>query len=266
MDLVDTHCHLDRPEFDADRDAVVARARAAGVRRVLVPAIGPAWWDGLLDLVARGGGYLSCGLGIHPQEVPAIDPADDAHVLRRLGELLQAGRGVAVGECGLDGPTAEREAGGSMERQLQLFEAQLGLARDLRLPVLLHVFRCQGEALRVLERFGRLPAGGVLHSYSGSAELVKRWAKLDLHFSFTGPVTFEASRRVHEAARAVPADRLLLESDAPDQPPCGHRGERNEPGFLPEVARALAKLRGEEAEELAARTTLNAGRLFGYEN
>jgi TatD DNase family protein len=131
--------------------------------------------------------------------------------------------------------------------------------------VLLHVFRCQGEALRVLERFGRLPAGGVLHSYSGSAELVKRWSRLDLHFSFTGPVTFERSRRVHEAARAVAPDRLLLESDAPDQPPCGHRGERNEPGFLPEVAQALAELLGEGAEELASRTTLNARRLFGYE-
>lgn len=262
--LVDTHCHLDTPAFDEDRAAVVARARAAGVGHVLVPAIGPSWWDGLVDLVSHSDGYLSCGLGIHPQEVPSVDPADDDAIVQRLGELLQAGKGVAVGECGLDGPTAERTPTGSMERQLKLFEAQLGLARDLRLPVLLHVFRCQGEAVRVLERFGRLPAGGVLHSYSGSAELVKRWCKLDLHFSFTGPVTFEQSWRVHEAARAVPPDRLLLESDAPDQPPCNHRGERNEPAFLPEVAAALARLRGEDPEELAARTTLNACRLFGY--
>ncbi|WP_373048901.1 TatD family hydrolase [Vulgatibacter sp.] len=262
MELFDTHCHLDRPEFDADRDALLTRARAAGVGHVLVPAIGPAWWDGLLALVEQGGGHLSCGLGIHPQEIPTLDPADDDRSIRRLGDLLEAGHAVAVGECGLDAPTAEN--GGSMERQVRLLEAQLGLARDLELPVILHVFRCQGEAVRVLERFGKLPAGGVLHSYSGSAELVKRWSRLDLHFSFTGPVTFERSRRIHEAARAVPADRLLLESDAPDQPPAGHRGERNEPAFLPEVARALAALRGEDAEELAARTTLNARRLFGY--
>lgn len=263
MVLVDTHCHIDRPEFDLDRDEVLARARAAGVERVIVPAIGPGWWDGLLSIVEARADLLSCGLGIHPQEIPALDPADDAKAIQRLGELLQAGRAVAVGECGLDAPTAA-QPGGGMERQVRLFEAQLGLARDLRLPVLLHVFRCQGEAVRVLERFGKLPAGGVLHSYSGSAELVKRWSRLDLHFSFTGPVTFERSRRIHEAARAVPPDRLLVESDAPDQPPSTRRGERNEPGFLPEVARALAVVRGEDAEELAARTTLNARRLFGY--
>ena len=262
MELIDTHCHIDRAEFDADRDRVLERARRAGVAHVIVPSIGPSWWDRLLEIVRESGGYLSCGLGIHPQELPELDPAEDERAIRRLGDLLASGAAVAVGECGLDGPTAARPGGG-MERQIRLFEAQLGLARDLRLPVLLHVFRCQGEALRVLERMGPLPAGGVLHSYSGSAELVKRWRKLDLHFSFTGPVTFERSVRVHEAARAVPADRLLLESDAPDQPPSRHRGARNEPAFLPEIASALARLRGEEPEELAARTTLNARRLFG---
>jgi len=262
MELVDTHCHLDRPEFDADREAAIARARAAGVAHVVVPAIGPDRWEDLLALVAGSGGFLSCGLGIHPQEIPALDPADDDRAIRRLGELLEAGGAVAVGECGLDAPTAGRP-GGEMERQIRLLEAQLALARDLHLPVLLHVFRCQGEAVRVLERFGRLPAGGVLHSYSGSSELVKRWSRLDLCFSFTGPVTWAGSVRVHEAARAVPTDRLLLESDAPDQPPTTRRGMRNEPAWLPEVAQALARVRGEDPEELAARTTLNARRLFG---
>lgn len=261
--LVDSHCHLDREAFDADRQQVIERARAAGVTHVVVPAIGPSGWEGLLDLVRNGGGFLSCGLGIHPQALPELPPAEDEAILRRLGELLQRGEAVAVGECGLDGPTAERGAWGSMERQIRLLEGQLALARDLHLPAILHVFRCHGEAIRVLERFGKLPAGGVLHSYSGSAELVKRWSRLGLHFSFTGPVTYERSRRVHEAARAVPPDRLLLETDGPDQPPSGRRGERNEPAFLPEVARALAAIRGEEPEALAARTTLNARRLFG---
>lgn len=263
LELVDTHCHLDRPEFDADRQAVLERARAAGVTRILVPAIGPDWWDGMLALPGLGDSVL-LGFGIHPQEVPAFDPADDRRVLERLDSLLRQGRGVAVGECGLDAPTAERAEKGSMERQIRLLEAQLEMARDFELPVLLHVFRCQGEAVKILERFGKLPAGGVLHSYSGSAELVKRWCKLDLHFSFTGPVTFERSRRVHEAARAVPRERLLLESDGPDQPPAGRRGERNEPGFLPEVATALAGLRGEAPEEVAASTSLNARTLFRY--
>lgn len=243
---------------------MIARAVAAGVSRIVIPAIAPPGYPGLLQLAASRPALLSCGLGLHPQALPALDPSDDDPTLRRLGELLAAGGPViAVGECGLDGPTAAKSPWGAMERQLRLLEAQLALARELALPVMLHVFRAHGEAVRLLERVGPLPAGGVLHSYSGSAELVARYRKLGLSFSFTGPVTYPASVRVHAAARAVPAEALLLETDAPDQPPESHRGERNEPCLLPEVLAALASLRGEPAEQLATTTTLNARRLFG---
>ncbi len=262
MRLVDTHCHLDTSAFDADRDEALARAAAAGVERIVVPAIDPASWEPLLARCASTPA-LACGLGIHPQALAYLDPAGDGAALGRLGALLARGGARAVGECGLDGPTASAGPWGAMPRQLALLEAQLALAKDLALPVSLHVFRAHGDAVKLLDRVGPLPAGGVLHSYSGSAELVPRYAKLGWSFSFTGPVTYEASVRVHAAARAVPGARLLVETDAPDQPPSDRRGARNEPSFLPSVVRALARLRGEDEEELAATTTLNAVRLFG---
>lgn len=258
--LVDTHAHLDRPEFDADRAEVLARARAAGVGRIVLPAIAPEGWEALLALASDA---IVPGLGLHPQALPSLDPAGDDAALARLQALLRAHPGAVVGECGLDGPAAKLHAWGALDRQARLLQAQLELARALHRPVLLHVFRAQGEALRLLEAFGPLPAGGVLHSYSGSAELVPRWAKLGLRFSFTGPVTFPASSRVHAAARAVPEELLLLETDAPDQPPLERRATRNEPANLPFVLQALARLRGVTPEALAVATTRNAARLFG---
>lgn len=264
MILVDTHCHLDQPVFDRDRDEVLAQAAAAGVATVVVPAIGPDRWDGLLALAREAPApRLLVGLGVHPQLLPELDPAGDGALLARLDRLLAAGGARAVGECGLDGPSAELSAWGSLERQGRLLEGQLELARAHRLPVLLHVFRAQEAAVRLLERFGPLPAGGVLHSYSGSHELVKRWRKLGFHFSFTGPVTYPGSTRIHAAAREVPDALLLVESDAPDQPPSRHRGERNEPARLPLVVEALAALRGETSARLGELTTANAHRLFG---
>jgi TatD DNase family protein len=299
MILVDTHCHLDQPVFDRDREEVLARAAAAGVGALVIPAIGPDRWEGLLALADRGarggdsapagGGAgatpgladpedsppagrasavlsrprLAVGLGVHPQLLPELDPAGDGERLDRLDRLLATGVAVAVGECGLDGPAAELSAWGSLERQSRLLEGQLELARAHRLPVLLHVFRAQEAAVRLLERFGPLPAGGVLHSYSGSHELVKRWRKRGLHFSFTGPVTYPHSTRVHAAVREVPEELLLVESDAPDQPPVRYRGERNEPAHLPHVVEALAGIRGVTPERVAEVTTENARRLFG---
>lgn len=266
MNLVDTHCHLDQPVFDRDREGVLARAAAAGVGTLVIPAIGPERWDGLLALAREERTpRLVVGLGVHPQLLPEVNPSGDRALLERLDRLLASGVARAVGECGLDGPAAEISGWGSLERQEKLLAGQLELARAHRLPVLLHVFRAQEAAVRLLERFGPLPAGGVLHSYSGSAELVKRWRKLGLHFSFTGPVTYDGSTRIHAAAREVPEELLLVESDAPDQPPVQHRGERNEPAHLPLVVAALAGRRGVPPERLAEITAANARRLFGID-
>lgn len=255
--MIDTHVHLDQPAFDADRPAVLARARAAGVTDLIVPAIGPGGWTALAEL-ARATPGVHFGLGIHPQLLPELDPRDDDRHLADLEAALARGGAVGVGECGLDLPSVE--AGAPMDRQLAVLRAQLGLARRFRLPVMLHCLRAH-EPLLGLLREAPLPAGGVLHSFSGSAEQVAAYLPTGLHFSLAGPVTYERARKPLVAARAVPRDRLVLETDAPDQTPRPHRG-RNEPAFLPAVAAAVAGALGLELAELDALTTANARALF----
>jgi TatD DNase family protein len=256
--VIDTHCHLDRPEFDADRGQVLARARAAGITDVVVPAVGPEGWERLLALCREWPG-LHAGLGIHPQRLPELDPRHDERHLSALEAALSRGGAVAVGECGLDGGAAA--AGAPWDRQVAVLRGQLELAARFRLPVLLHALRALDPLLALLEREG-LPAGGVLHSYSGSAEQVAPLARLGLHIALAGPITFPGARRPVAAARAVPADRLLLETDAPDQAPHPHRGRRNEPAHLGLVRDAVAAARGEAPGAVAARTSAAARALF----
>ncbi len=255
--VIDTHCHLDVAAFDPDRDAVVARARAAGVTDLVVPAIGPEGWEGLRAL-ARATPGVHFGLGLHPQRLPGLDPRHDDRHLADLEAALARGGAVGVGECGLDQPSVE--AGASMERQLAVLRAQLALARRFRLPVMLHCLRAHAPLLALLGEEA-LPAGGVLHSFSGSADQVRAYLPSGLHFSFAGPVTYERARRPLEAARAVPPERLLLETDAPDQTPRPHRG-RNEPSHLPGIAAAVAAALGAPVAEIDARTTSSARALF----
>jgi TatD DNase family protein len=258
--VIDTHCHLDSPRFDDDRAQVLERAWAAGVKGIVIPAVGPDSWEALSALPSSEP-RLKIGLGIHPQLLPQLPEADDETHLARLDTLLAAGKAQAVGECGLDGPSA---AGAPMERQLRVFRAHLRLATKHRLPILVHCLRAQPQLQLALEEEGLPVAGCLLHSYSGSAELVKRYAKWGCHFSFAGPVTFLEGRRPREAALAVPLERLMVETDAPDQAPHPHRGQRCEPAMLPLMVQAMAEARGLDPQELAARTEENARRLFSW--
>jgi TatD DNase family protein len=261
--VFDTHCHLDLPAFDADRAAVLARAWAAGVTDVLVPAIGPSGWERLLALPGATPGprawpRLHLALGIHPQLLPDLDRRDDDRHLADLDAAISRGGAVAVGECGLDGRSVL--AGASLQRQAAVLEGQLALARKHRLPVSLHALRALPALLPVLERDG-LPFGGVLHSYSGSAEQVPAFEALGLHVSFAGSITWPGARKPVLAARVVAPERLLIETDAPDQTPRPHRG-RCEPSQLTEVAAALARAIGLGLAEVDALTSANARRLF----
>ncbi|HET9553987.1 MAG TPA: TatD family hydrolase [Anaeromyxobacteraceae bacterium] len=255
--MIDTHCHLDKADFDADRAEVLARARAAGVTDLVVPATGPDGWAPLLALAAATPG-VHAALAVHPQLLPELDARGDDRRLADLDAAIGRGGAVGVGECGLDGGSVE--AGAPMDRQVAVLAGHLAIARRHRLPVLLHGLRAHDPLLALLERDG-LPAGGVLHSFSGSAEQVVPFARLGLHFAFAGPVTYERARKPLLAARAVPRDRLLLETDAPDQTPRPHRG-RCEPAFLGEVAAAVAAALGLSVAEVDEVTSANARRLF----
>jgi TatD DNase family protein len=253
LPLIDTHCHLDVAAFDADRDATVARATAAGVAGILIPAIRPRTWSALRALARRhAGAGVRCALGIHPQIVPALEPDELAGDL--TARLIDAARDAcAIGECGLDGGT------GAHALQEQIFRAHLRAARATGKPLVIHVLRGHDAAPRILREEG--PVTGVLHSYSGGAGLVPIYRDLGLAFSFAGPVTYAGARRPVEAARAVPADLLLAETDAPDQAPRPHRG-RSEPAFVAAVVAGLAAARGVTAAEIATLTTANARRIF----
>lgn len=250
--LYDSHCHLDASEFDPDRDAVLARARSAGVTRQLVPAVDRASWPAIRALCAADPG-LRPAYGLHPMFLDRHQPED----LDALAEWLARERPAAVGECGLDFFVE----GLDPEAQRRYFRRQLELAREFDLPVVLHARRAVDEVIASLRRIGGLR--GVVHSWSGSEEQARQLFGLGFHLGIGGPVTFERARRLRRTVATMPIEWLLLETDAPDQPDAAHRGERNEPARLPNVLAVVAELRGETPETVAAATAANAQRLFG---
>lgn len=251
--LTDSHAHLDVAAFDADRDAVIARARAAGVVRQVVPAIAASGWPGLAALCRRHEG-LHAAYGLHPM---ALAQHREEH-LTALPACLAEHDAVAVGECGLDFSVP----GPDPAQQLRYFEAQLAIARELRLPVILHARRALDAVIGLLRR-ARLERGGVVHSFSGSPEQARQLWDLGCCIGIGGPVTYPRAQRLRRLASAMPAEFLLLETDSPDQPDAERRGQRNEPARLRRVLAEVAQLRDQPAALLAAITHANAARLFG---
>jgi len=237
---------------------VLDRAWTAGVQGILVPAIGPDSWDALLELPRRDR-RLQVGLGIHPQLLPELPESEDAPVLERLDTLLGGGGAVAVGECGLDGPSA---AGAPMERQLRVLDAHARLAQKHRLPLLIHCQKAHPVLEEWLARTSLPEAGVILHSYSGGPARVAGYVGRGCHLSFAGPVSWPEARKPVEALCLTPRDRLLVETDAPDQAPVPHRGGRNEPAFLVRVVEATAAALGASVEETGALVAETARRLF----
>jgi len=249
--LVDTHCHLDDGEFDRDRDEVMARAREAGVRRQVVPAIDAASWPKLREVCARDDG-LYPAYGLHPL---LLDRHTDAH-LDELRGWIERERPVAVGECGLD----YFIEGLDPERQQHYFDGQLKIAREFDLPVIVHARRAVDAVIASIRRVGGLR--GVVHSFSGSEEQARQLWKQGFLLGLGGPVTYERANRLRRLAASMPLEFLLLETDAPDQPDSDIRGQRNEPARMTRVLQTIAQLRGVDPDEVARATTANAERLF----
>lgn len=249
--LTDSHSHLDVAEFDTDRDAVIARARAAGVTRQVIPAISRAGWDALAALCRTHDG-LHPAYGLHPMYLPEHRPEH----LADLADTLARERPVAVGECGLDYFVTDLDP----DAQRRYFDGQLELAREFDLPLIVHARRAVDEVIARVRRVGGLR--GVVHSYSGSYEQASQLWKAGFCLGFGGPVTYERARRLRDIVARMPLEFLLLESDAPDQPLASRRGERNEPMHVAEVLDHVASLRGESRDTIAAATRANAARLF----
>ena len=251
-DLVDSHCHIDVADFEPDRGEVLSRARKGGVRRIVVPAIAADGWDHLEATCARHPGLFPA-YGLHPMFLDRHRPEH----LDALADRIARPGVVAVGECGLD----HFVPGLDHAVQLEFFEAQLRLARDARLPVIVHARRAVDEVTAAIRRIGGLR--GVVHSFSGSAQQARALWDLGFLVGIGGPVTWPRAQRLRRLVSSMPLEFLLLETDAPDQPGAGNRGQRNEPGYLPVVLDVVAELRGEDPDEVARATTANAERLFG---
>jgi TatD DNase family protein len=257
---IDTHCHLDAGEFDADRDVVRARARERGVAHCVLPAVDVASFAAVRELAHRHGD--SYALGIHPLRTPAAALED----LDRLDAALSEHRGdprlVAVGEIGLDFFDQTLDT----ERQERFLVEQLRLARKHALPVILHVRR---SADGLLKHLRRERVGGIAHAFNGSRQQADEFVKLGFRLGFGGTVTYDRAQQVRRLAVELPLSALVMETDAPDIPPHwlyrvaadranGHAQGRNEPGELPRIGEALASLRGLPPEELARATAANA--------
>ena len=253
MRLVDTHCHLDDAGFDDDRAAVLARARGAGVRWQVVPAIDRGNWDAVRQLCA-GAPDLFAAYGLHPLCLAAHRPSH----LDELRAWIKRERPLAVGECGLDYYIED------LDRDVQqgVFDAQLRIARDVDLPVIVHARRAVDAVIASLRKVGGLR--GIVHSFSGSRQQADQLAQLGFLLGFGGPVTYPRANRLRTLVADLPLECMVLETDAPDQPDAGHRGERNEPARVADVARTIAELRGVTTEAVAEATTDNARRLFGW--
>ena len=256
----DTHCHLDAPEFDTDRDGVVARARAAGVAQIVVPAVEVSNFQTVRALAHRH--HFAYALGIHPLYTGRAQGADLQSLRETLGAHRDDPRLVAVGEIGLD----HFVPGLDPERQQQYYVAQLELAREFHLPVILHVRRSADTLLKHLRTIK--VQGGIAHAFNGSEQQALAFVDLGFKLGFGGAMTFERALQIRRLAQTLPMDAMVLETDAPDIPPhwlyrtaeqrAAGVTSRNEPGELPRIAATLAELRGLSLADLAAATSANA--------
>lgn len=264
MAWIDTHCHLDAPEFDADRAAVAARAREAGVLMQVLPAVMAAHFDGVRVLAHREG--LAYALGIHPLCTPQARDEDLDALAAALDRHRDDPRLVAVGEIGLDGFVP----GLDWARQERFYQAQLAIARDAGLPVILHVRRSADGLLKGLRRCA--VSGGIAHAFNGSRQQADGFVARGFALGFGGAMSFDRALQIRRLATALPESALVLETDAPDIPPhwlyrtaaerAAGLASRNEPAELPRIAAVLAGLRGWSLAHTAAVTTANACRVL----
>lgn len=252
MTLFDSHCHIDVDAFDDDRDRVLAEARAAGVRDILVPAVRRRTWPALTEL-CDADPHLYPALGLHPVYLAEHALGD----VEALHDAVGAHRPVAIGEIGLDWQIPDLDR----DRQQRLFEAQLAVAEAHGLPVVLHVRKAHDPVLNTLKRF-RLP-GGFCHAFNGSLQQAARYLDGGFRLGFGGMLTYERSTHLRRLARDLPDEALVLETDSPDMTVASHRYERNSPAYLPEVLETLALLRDTDPVDMAATTTRNARTVLG---
>lgn len=255
--LFDSHCHLDFPTLHAELERILSAARSVGVQRILTVGAGrqldsaPA----AIKLAKEHEGFLSASIGVHPHDAKLFDEgaADSMSAYARDPAV------VAIGETGLD----YHYDNSPREQQREAFRWFIGLAREVNKPIIVHTREAPEDTLAILREEKAHEAGGIVHCFSEDAAFAKKALDLGFVSSFSGIVTFKKAIGVHEAAKALPLDAILVETDAPFLAPIPHRGKRNEPAYVAHTADAVARLRGLDPDALRAATWTNACRLFG---
>lgn len=251
MKLIDTHCHFDEPDFDDDRYLLADQISKNGNIELIFPAITARFWPRLRDICASSV-YFHASYGLHPVYLPEHRPEDIVELRRWLMEEQP----VAIGECGLDFFLPQLE----VAAQEKLFIAHLKLAREFDLPLIIHARRSVDSIIKLIRRFSGVR--GVIHSFAGSQQQADTLIGLGFYLGVGGTSTYPRAQRLRSVLATVPLETLLLETDAPDQPDSGWRGQRNDPTRLPIIAANLAELRSDSLEHIAAVTTANAVKLF----
>ncbi|MGH1461669.1 MAG: TatD family hydrolase [Neptuniibacter sp.] len=252
MQLIDTHCHLDFSVFDTNREDILLRAKAVGVTNIVIPGVSSSGWDRLLE-ITRASSCLHAALGLHP----CFMQHHKAEDLATLASLVATERLCAIGEIGLDLFIPEAD----IKKQLAFLRPQLELAKQYELPVVLHVRKAHDQMLKQLRQL-KLLAGGVVHAFSGSEQQAEQYIALGYKLGIGGTLTYERAHKLHRIVRNNPLESFVLETDAPDIPLSGHRGEVNVPERIAEVAEVMANLKQERLERVAFVTTQNARQLF----
>ena len=252
--LIDSHCHLDFPDFRDELDAVVARARQAGIGRMVTISTRVRRQDDLLGFAERFPDVF-CSVGTHPYH--AVE--ERGITAQEIIALTQHPKVVAIGEAGLDNHWPD----GSPQAQAEGFRAHIAAARETGLPLVIHTRDADDDCRKILdEEMGKGAFPAVLHCYTGGLPLAKHAVELGLYVSFTGILTFKKSDDLRAIAREIPHDRVLVETDAPYLAPGKFRGKRNEPSYVTETAKTLAEVQGVSLEEVSRQTTENFFRLF----
>ena len=257
--FVDSHCHIDGPDYDADREEVIARAREAGVTTMLNVGTGDPHSGAFERAVALAEQHpeIYCAIGVHPHDAKLFDEAAQQ---RLINLAQQSSRVVAWGEIGLD----YHYDHSPRDVQRDVFRRQLGIARELNLPVVIHSRAADEDTIAILrEKLSGYSRAGVLHCFGGSLQMAEQAVELGFFVSFAGNLTFKKADDLRAIARQLPLERLLVETDCPYLTPVPFRGKRNEPARVVETAKFLAELKGVSAEEVGRDTSENFARLFG---
>lgn len=253
MEYIDSHTHLDFAEFDEDRDAVLERARSNHVSDIIISATTAKRWPLISELACEiCSPKCHAAYGLHPMFMDQHKDED----ITALKNILAQQKAVAVAEIGLDFFIPKPD----IDAQTKLFVAQLHIARQMNLPVIIHARKSQDIVLKYLRRFPDLR--GSMHSFSGSEQQARQFIDLGFYLGFGGPITYTRATRLRKLVKKLPLEAMLIETDSPDQSDSEHSGERNEPSYLPNVAQTIADLRKISLEEVARVTTKNAKKLF----